>query len=636
MRVLSESNLIYEGSFENGNELLQNVQVQDRVIGIKIGDLVYDLQTRLPGHAEECELIYAQSRAALDLVRHTCAHVLAQAVKELYPETQVTIGPVIEAGFYYDFSRETPFTEEDFPAIEKKMKEIIKARYPLKRDVWSVEKALEFFQSLGEKYKCELIQDLVKDQGIKEVSVYQQGDFIDLCRGPHAQNTGAIKAFKLLHTAGAYWRGNENNEMLTRIYGTAFLSKEELAEYLHQLEEAKKRDHRKLGTELNLFSMHAEAPASPFFHPRGAFLYRKVQEVLENLNEENGFQTVLTPLMMSDELWKQSGHYQNYKENMYFTKVDERDFAVKPMNCPGHCLIYGNQRHSYRELPLRYCEFGRVHRHERSGVVAGLFRVRSFVQDDAHIFCTEDQVESEILRVLGMVRKFYQLFDFEYRVELSTRPEKYIGSLETWEKAENALKVALESAGEDFQINPGDGAFYGPKIDFHLKDSIGRTHQCGTIQLDFSMPERFDLHYAGSDNKAHTPVMIHRAIAGSLERFLGILIEHYAGKFPFWMEPQQAAVLTISEEANDFAGKVFDELQSKGYRVEIDDSKDKLGAKIKKYQTMKIPYMIIIGEKEAAQSVLSLRTRDGEQHQGLTIEALLTRFNEENESLINS
>jgi threonyl-tRNA synthetase len=636
VKVLSDSSVVFEGAFENGDELLKNIQVKDRVIGLQIDQIVYDLQTKLPAGNADCQLVYAHSKEAQDLVRHTCAHVLAQAVKELFPETQVTIGPVIDSGFYYDFSREKAFTEEDFPVIEKKMKEIIKARFPLKRDVWPVEKAIEFFKGIGESYKCELIEDLVKDQGVSEVSVYQQGEFIDLCKGPHAQNTGAIKAFKLLHTAGAYWRGNENNEMLTRIYGTAFLSKDELKTYLHQLEEAKKRDHRRVGTELDLFSMHAEAPASPFFHPRGAFLYKKVQDVLEQLNEDNGFELVLTPLMMSDQLWKQSGHYQNYKENMYFTKVDERDFAVKPMNCPGHCLIYGNTRHSYRELPLRYCEFGRVHRHERSGVVAGLFRVRSFVQDDAHIFCTEEQVESEIQMVLQMVRKFYELFDFEYSIELSTRPEKYIGSLEVWEKAEKALESALKASGESFQLNPGDGAFYGPKIDFHLKDSIGRTHQCGTIQLDFSMPERFELSYTGADNKAHIPVMIHRAIAGSLERFLGILIEHYAGKFPFWMEPKQAAVLTISEEANEFAGKVFDELKSKGYRVDIDDSKDKLGAKIKKYQSMKTPYMIIIGQKEAAQSVLSLRGRDGSQEQGVGLDQLLARFEQENKSLLKS
>jgi len=600
------------------------------VIGKKVAKTVFDLQTPVSTtDTAPVEDVTLKDPQGLELVRHTCAHVLAQAVQELFPKTQVTIGPVIENGFYYDFHREKPFTVEDFAAIEQRMKEIVDSNVPLVREMWPIDKAVAHFHSKGEDFKVELIQDLVKAQGITEVSIYKQGPWLDLCRGPHAPSTKYIGAFKLTSVAGAYWRGNEKNPMLSRIYGTAFLSQDDLDDHLMWIEEAKKRDHRKLGVELDLFSMQDEAPASPFFHPNGANLLIELQKIITEFNDHYGFEPVVTPLIMSDDMWKKSGHYDNYKENMYFTEVDERSFAIKPMNCPGHCLIYKNTRHSYRELPIRYCEFGRVHRHERSGVVHGLFRVRSFIQDDAHVFCTEDQIEGEILRILEMIDKYYTLFGFEYRIELSTRPDKYIGSLEVWNKAEETLASCLKKVGREYQLNPGDGAFYGPKIDFHLKDSLGRSFQCGTIQLDFSMPSRFGLDYAGSDNTAHTPVMIHRAISGSLERFLGILIEHFGGRFPLWLSPKQVGIFTVTEAANDYAHEVFDELKKAGYRCFIDDSSDKLSAKIKKYQSMKVPYSLIIGAKEATDKKLSLRLRTGEQLQGQSLEDLLTLLKSE-------
>ncbi len=627
MKVHSRGQELFDQDFEKGMDRWSDLSKLDRPVGFKSNVGLYDLVTTLPKEGlQEAELILLEDEEGLELLRHSCAHVLAQAVKELFPETQVTIGPVIADGFYYDFARNVPFKDEDLPVIEKKMKEIIKRKYSMKREEWDIKKALDYFDGINEPYKCEIIRDLVEEQKINSVSVYQQGDFIDLCRGPHIPKLNWINAFKLTKVAGAYWRGDENNVMLTRIYGTAFATKEKLKEYLHQIEEAKKRDHRKLGTELKLFSMHEEAPASPFFHANGAFLLKQLQNFLTSLNEENGYGPVVTPLIMTEELWKASGHYDNYRENMYFSEVEDRRFAVKPMNCPGHCLIYANERHSYKELPIRYYEFGRVHRRERSGVLGGLFRVQSFVQDDAHIFCTEEQVESEILSVLKMIDRFYSAFGYQYLVELSTRPEKRIGDERVWDKAESALKSALEQAGLKYHLNPGDGAFYGPKIDFHLKDSLGRTHQCGTVQLDFSMPERFDLQYVGADNKSHSPVMIHRAIAGSLERFLGILIEHYAGKFPFWLVPQQAIVMNITDGAKLYAENIFDLLNKNGYRVSLDDSRDKLSAKVKRAQNMKIPYMIILGEKEASENSLSLRSLNGQQEHGLSHEQLLDRF----------
>ncbi|MBS1985741.1 MAG: threonine--tRNA ligase [Bdellovibrionales bacterium] len=600
-------------------------------VGMKVDGELRDLMMPLP-KTGKVEFVPADSAEGVDVIRHSTAHVMAQAVKALYPDVQVTIGPVIENGFFYDFVRKGGFKEEELPIIEKKMEEIIKARYPVRREEWDVEKACTYFAKIGESYKVEIIRDIAKDTGAKTVSVYWQGeDFVDLCRGPHIPTTGHIPAFKLMAVAGAYWRGDEKNEMLARIYGTAWGSKDALKAYLHQLEEAKKRDHRKLGNDLDLFSFHPEAPASPFFHPNGALVYAQLQEYLRKINRENGFQEVITPLLMSQDLWKLSGHYDNYRENMYFTQVDERAFALKPMNCPGHCLVFRSGHHSYRDLPLRLAEFGRVHRHERSGVTAGLFRVRSFCQDDAHVYCTVEQIEAEILRVLKMIRRFYTALDFTYHVELSTRPAKRIGEDAVWDQAEAALESALKSAGETFKLNPGDGAFYGPKIDFHLKDSIGRTHQCGTIQLDFMMPGRFGLEYAGSDNTKHTPVMIHRAIAGSMERFMGVYIEHVAGNFPFWIAPTQVGVITIVDEAKPFAEEVCAALREQGFRFSLDDSADKLGAKVRRFQNLKVPVMLIIGGREAAERVVSVRLQNGEQRQGVNLETLIKDFQARND-----
>lgn len=630
MDFFESSQCVLSGSFEKGLDLLPKLKTKRVLLGIKLGEKILDLHMKLPeSSTEKAELVYSDSPEGLEIIRHTTAHILAQAVKELYPDTQVTIGPVIDSGFYYDFARKDAFKLEDLPAIEKKMKKIIGSAFKLKREDWPVEKAISHFESIGEHYKAEIIRDLVTNEKVTQVSVYYQGEFMDLCRGPHVVHTGQIPAIKLTNVAGAYWRGDEKNAMLSRIYGTAFGSEEALQKHLFQIEEAKKRDHRKVGVEMDLFSFHEEAPASPFFHSAGTFLYNSVRDVLDELNRQNGFQSVISPLIMSEKLWKTSGHYDNYRENMYFTAVDEQNFAVKPMNCPGHCLIYGNQRHSYKELPIRLAEFGRVHRYERSGVVNGLFRVRSFVQDDAHIYCTHEQIEDEILRVLGMIRKFYSLFGFSFAIELSTRPEKRIGDDAVWDKAEQSLKNALERAGETYKVNPGDGAFYGPKIDFHLKDSLDRTHQCGTVQLDFMMPERFGLNYAGSDNTMHIPVMIHRAIAGSLERFLGILIEHFAGQFPLWLCPTQLLVMSVQEDVNPYAKKVFDELKAKGYRALLDDSNDKLSAKIKKHHKFRIPYMIIIGAQESQNNTLSVRFRDGTQKQGLDLANFLASIQDQ-------
>lgn len=617
------------GNLQSAAEIYKSHFQGVRVFAVSVDGTPWDLSRPLPADAKSVAYLTEKSPEALEVVRHGCAHILAQAVKELYPETQVTIGPVIENGFFYDFSRENAFKEEDLPVIEKKMKEIIKKGHPVKREEWDITKAIAHFKKQGELYKVEIIEDLVKNEGVKSVSVYWQGDFVDLCRGPHIPKTSHIPAFKLTHVAGAYWRGDEKNEMLTRIYGTAFLSKADLKDYLFMLEEAKKRDHRKIGIEQKLFSFHNEAPAAPFFHPAGAFVYSEIQNFVRKLNNANGYSDVISPLMMSEDMWKKSGHYDHYRENMYFTKVDDRDFAIKPMNCPGHCLIYANTKHSYRDLPLKYAEFGRVHRHERSGATAGLFRVRSFVQDDAHVFCTEDQIEAEILQILGMIHTVYSTFDFEFSVELSTRPEGRIGSEETWDMAEGALENALKKAELPYKENPGDGAFYGPKIDFHLKDSIGRTHQCGTIQLDFSMPGRFGLEYTGADNKAHNPVMIHRAIIGSFERFFGIYIEHVAGKFPLWLAPTQLHILSISEESKEFAQKLYYQLLEAGYRVKLDDTNDKLAGKIKRHQPEKAPYMVLIGAREAEEGVVSLRDRDGKQRQGVTIDQLKVELAEQ-------
>jgi threonyl-tRNA synthetase len=550
---------------------------------------------------------------ANEIIRHTTAHVLAMAVQKLWPSTQVTIGPVIEHGFFYDFSfpEGVKINEGDFEKIEKEMAAIIKADLPLKREVVPRNDAVKTFEGLKEHFKVEIIKDLPESEPI---SLYRMGDWFDLCRGPHVPSTGKIGAFKLTSVAGAYWRGDEKNPRLTRHYGVAFANKKDMEDHLNRLEEARKRDHRVLGKQMGLFSFHKEAPANAFFHPHGAVVYNQLMSFIRRSNRTFGYQEVNTPLMMNVDLWHKSGHYENYRENMYFTKVDESDAAIKPMNCPGHCLVYGSTRHSYRELPLRMSEFGRVHRHERSGVTHGLFRVRTFVQDDAHIFCTPEQILDEIENVLKQIDQAYSALGFpRYRIELSTRPAKSIGSDEVWKVAEDSLKQALERSGREYRLNPGDGAFYGPKIDFHLIDSLERSWQCGTCQLDFTMPGRFGLEYQGNDDKGHTPVMIHRAVLGSLERFMGIFIEHYAGHFPVWASPVQVKIINIAKDQEDYAKEVEAELKAAGLRAEGDFRNETLNYRIRDAQLQKVPYMVVLGQKEKDARTVSARHWEGKQ-----------------------
>jgi threonyl-tRNA synthetase len=579
------------------------------------------------------EIVTGKSAEGLEVIRHSTAHVLAMAVQKLWPGTQVTIGPVVEHGFYYDFlfPKDVKISDKDLEKIEAEMHAIVKADHAVRREAVSRDEALRRFTALGEHFKCEIVKDLPAGD---EITIYGMSEWFDLCRGPHVPSTAKVGAFKLTSIAGAYWRGDERNAQLTRIYGTAWPTQKELDEHLSRIEEAKKRDHRVVGKQLNLFSFHREAPANVFFHPPGAALYNQLMNFVRRSNRRFGFQEVNTPLIMNVELWHKSGHYDNYRENMYFTKVDETEAAVKPMNCPGHCLIYGSTRHSYRELPLRLSEFGRVHRHERSGVTHGLFRVRTFVQDDAHVFCTPEQIEGEILRVLEQINEAYQELGFQnYRMELSTRPEKSIGSDEMWQKAEAALQRSLEKSGKKWKLNPGDGAFYGPKIDFHLIDSLERSWQCGTVQLDFSMPSRFGLEYVGSDDKDHTPVMIHRAVLGSLERFMGIFIEHYAGHFPLWASPLQARVINVAKDQEDYADRVTKQLKAAGVRVDADLRNEKLGYKIREAQLEKVPYMIVLGGKEMEQGTLSPRFWDGKQLDSMTPEAFVEHVKNECGSL---
>ena len=556
------------------------------------------------------ELITQNSPEALDLIRHSCAHLMAQAVKELYGrEVQVTIGPAIKDGFYYDFYSETKkFVPEDFPVIEAKMTELAKADQPVSREVMSRESAIEMFRDMGEDYKVELIEDL--DQ--ETVSLYRQGSFVDLCRGPHVPRTGVFKAFKLTSLAGAYWRGDEKNAMLQRIYATAFLNKKELKAHLERLEEARKRDHRKLGRELDLFSFSEEAGGGlVLWHPKGAMLRTIIEDFERKQHLKRGYEIVVGPQILKTELWKMSGHYENYRENMYFTEVDEQGYGIKPMNCLAHMLIYKSKPRSYRNLPVRYFELGTVHRHEKSGVLHGLLRVRGFTQDDAHIICRPDQIDAEVKGVMSFVRDVAGIFGFEYTMELSTRPEKSIGSDADWEQATNALRGALEGSGQPYDINEGDGAFYGPKIDVKLKDALDREWQCATIQCDFTLPERFDLTYVGTDGEKHRPVMLHRVIVGSIERFIGVLIEHYAGSFPLWLSPVQAVVLNVTDNQADYAQQVYDQLRSAGVRVELDNRNEKLGFKIREAQMSKIPYMLVIGDREMEEGTVAPRYRDG-------------------------
>lgn len=581
-------------------------------LAIKVDGELRDLAAPLPDGAE-ISIVTSRDPDALELVRHDCAHVLAAAVLELYPGTRISIGPPIEAGFYYDF--EFPdgvaISEHDFEAIEAKMAEHIKSDESFEREDIGVGAALERFRGEGQPYKVELIEDLVAAQGIDTVSLYTNGPFTDLCRGPHAPSTKRVRAFKLLSVAGAYWRGDAKRQMLTRIYGTAFLSKEDLAAHLERLEQARARDHRKLGRELDLFMFSELSPGSPFWQPNGMAIWNALTQLWRSENAQRGYREVRTPILYDVELWKQSGHWDKYRDNMYFTDVEGRAMGLKPMNCPAHIQLFKDARRSYRDLPIRYSEAGLVHRHEPSGTLHGLMRVRHITQDDAHIFCTEGQVRAEVAGCLDFGFFLYETFGFEPRLELSTRPEQRIGSDAMWDRAEAALAAALDAKGLPYDVNAGDGAFYGPKIDLHMTDSIGRSWQLGTVQLDYSMPERFDITYTGADNAEHRPVMIHRALLGSFERFIGILVEHYAGEFPLWLAPVQAVVLPLSDRFADYGGRVAEALSAVGLRAELDARTESVGRKIREAELRKIPYMLVVGEREQEQEAVSLR-RHGE------------------------
>lgn len=557
-------------------------------------------------HDAAVEFIVPESEEGLHAIRHTAAHVMAQAIQHLFPDVKFAIGPAIANGFYYDLDSEHTFTPEDLTAIEKEMGKIIKQNIPLVRAEIPRSEALAMFAAKDEKYKVELINDLPEDAVI---STYTQGDFTDLCAGPHCPSTGRVKAFKLQSIAGAYWRGNEKNKMLQRIYGTAFASKEELDNYLHMLEEAAKRDHRKLGKELDIFAIMEEGPGFPFFLPNGMVIRNELINYWRQVHRRYGYQEIKTPMILSRKLWETSGHWDHYRENMYFTQIDEADYAVKPMNCPGGMLVYKLHPHSYKELPIRAGELGLVHRHELSGALHGLFRVRCFTQDDAHIFMMPSQIKDEIQNVIHLFDEVYATFGLKYHAELSTRPEDSMGDAETWEKTTNALKAALEDLGLPYVINEGDGAFYGPKIDFHLTDSIGRTWQCGTIQLDMLLPEKFDLTYTGEDGLKHRPVMIHRVVYGSIERFIGILIEHYAGAFPAWLAPQQVRILPITDKHVAYAKELADKMFDLGLRVHLDDRNEKLGYKIREAQVQKVPYTLVVGDKEMEEGTVNVRRR---------------------------
>lgn len=603
-------------------------RLKKEAIVAKVNGKMVDMSTKVKD-GDVVEIFTLDNEEGLETYRHSSAHIMAEAVGELFPDVKFGIGPVIKDGFYYDFDTEHVFTPEDLEKIETKIAEIVKRNTPFVRKVLIREDALEYFGNLGEKYKVELIQDLPAGE---EISIYEQGGFLDLCRGPHVPSTGYLKAYKLMTLAGAYWRGSEKNKMLQRIYATSFPNKKDLEAYLHRLEEAKKRDHRKLGAELELFTIEEEGPGFPIFLPKGMVLRNQLEDFMRGLYNKWEYEEIKTPIILNRKLWEQSGHWDHYKENMYFTKIDEFDYAIKPMNCPGCMLVYRHNQHSYRELPIRYAEMGLVHRHEKSGVLHGLMRVRAFTQDDAHIFMLYDQIRDEIKKVIEMVDEVYNTFDFKYNVELSTRPEKAMGSVEMWDQATQALKDALDDLKIDYELNEGDGAFYGPKIDFHLEDSIGRTWQCGTIQLDFQMPEKFDLSYIGEDGAKHRPAMIHRAIFGSVERFIGILIEHYAGAFPLWLAPMQVNIIPVAEVHNDYAYEVARELKRAGIRVNVDSRNEKLGYRIRESQMQKIPYTFVVGDNETANSHVAVRKRSvgdlGSKPLSEVIEMLVTENNE--------
>ncbi|CAN2041918.1 threonine--tRNA ligase [Candidatus Magnetomoraceae bacterium gMMP-15] len=602
----------------NGLDLAKSISegLARNSAAMKINDELVDLHTEI---TQDCSirLITIRDKEALLIMRHSAAHVMAQAVKHLYPDAELTIGPVVEDGFYYDIDME-PVSEDDFPKIEAEMKKIIKAKIPFKRKMVSKTEALEFYE--GEPYKKELISEL-KDGNI---SLYEQGDFTDLCRGPHVPHTGFIKAVKLLKISGAYWRADQSKAQLQRLYGIAFFDKKELKQYLHFLEEAKKRNHRKIGAALDLFSFHDEAAGMPFFHPKGMEIWKALLEYWRYEHRCAGYVETKTPIMLNKELWKKSGHWDNYRENMYVSSIDDIEYAIKPMNCPGGMILFGMKPHSYRELPVRAAEIGLVHRHELSGVLSGLFRVRAFHQDDAHIFMTPDQITDEILGVLKLVERIYSTFGLGFHLELSTRPKKSIGTDEQWKRATEGLRSALEIYGMEYKINEGDGAFYGPKIDVHIKDALGRTWQCGTVQLDMSLPKRFDLSYIDKDNEKHRPIMIHRVIYGSIERFLGILVEHFAGKFPLWMAPVQAVILSMNDAMVDYSFKIKDLLENKGIRCEVDSRSESLNKKVREAQLQKIPLILTLGPKEQESGTLSVRTLDGRVKFGISHENFLS------------
>lgn len=549
-----------------------------------------------------------KAKENLEILRHSAAHVLAHAVINLWPDAKPTIGPVVEEGFYYDFDKKAAFTPEDLKKIEYEMRNIIKKNEKFEKIELDEKKAKDMFKD--NKYKLELIDDFLKEG--EKLTAYKEGDFVDLCKGPHVESAGKIKGYKLMKISSAYWKGDSSKTSLQRVYGIAFPTKEEIKEHLRLMEEAEKRNHRKIGQQMDLFSIHEEAPGMPFFHNKGTFIWNTLVEFMREKMRVRNYEENKTPMILNKSLWLKSGHWDHYKENMYFTKIDEGDFAVKPMNCPGNLLVYKSKSHSYRELPIKAGEFGLVHRHELSGVLSGLFRVRAFTQDDAHVFCTEEQLQDQIIELIELVDEVYSTFGFEYNVEISTRPEKAMGSKAVWDKAEDALKKAMKAKKMDFVINEGEGAFYGPKIDYHLKDAIGRTWQCGTIQVDFSMPEKFDLTYEGQDGRKHRPVMIHRAIYGSVERFLGILIEHYAGKFPMWISPMQIRVLSIADRHVDYCNKVLEKLKDAGLRTEIDNKKLTMGKKVREAQLAKVNYILVVGDKEIEEDTINIRTRDNE------------------------
>ena len=572
-------------------------------------------------------IITGKDPEGVDVIRHSTAHLMAYAVKELFPEAQVTIGPVIENGFYYDFAFKRPFTPEDLAAIEKRMAELAKRDVPVTREVWERDKATAFFQSIGEHYKAELIAAIPEGEA---VSLYREGDFVDLCRGPHVPSTGRLKVFKLMKVAGAYWRGDHRNAQLQRIYGTAWAGKDEQDAYLTMLEEAEKRDHRRLGRHLDLFHLQDEAPGMVFWHPKGWSVWQEVEQYMRRVYRDNGYQEVRCPQIVDRSLWEKTGHWQNYRENMFTTESEKRDYAIKPMNCPGHILVFNSGLRSYRDLPLRYGEFGSCHRNEPSGALHGIMRVRGFTQDDGHIFCTEDQIQSEVTAFNALVRKVYADFGFhDIVVKLALRPEKRIGADEIWDKAETALREALKASGLAWDELPGEGAFYGPKIEFHIKDAIGRSWQCGTIQVDFSMPQRLGAEYVGEDNARHTPVMLHRAIVGSLERFIGILIENYAGALPLWLSPVQAVVLNISEKQTGYAEDVAKKLRAASLRVECDLRNEKISYKIRGHSLNRLPYQIVVGDKEMATGLVAVRTRGGQDLGQMPLEMLIGRLHEE-------